>query len=203
MIGHHRKHSKIVLFNHLIVSSTKMKIRCSRPTNCSSVFQPLYLLSRVWGLAPFSIVTNSNGEVRSPKIGLHDGLQFSTMMVFYSFFVYNNLNTFEPSEENRNEKTWVLMLSGRLLELLGFLYGISAIIMNVRNRSKIINKVKLLTRFDREVFLHQLHNINILITFLFLQRWKNWKSSSTMSSHAVVQSYCASQQPYAFYLFRS
>lgn len=124
--------------------------------NFGSVFRPLYYLSRMWGLASFSIDTNSNGELRSPKIHLHDGLWFSTTIIIYSLFVYDALSSYKPSEEILSQKTWVMMVSAHLLELFGSVYGIVGIIMNVRNRFNLVNLVNMYIRFDKEVFMRQI-----------------------------------------------
>lgn len=151
MITHNRKNSKIVLVDNLIVSSMNMKRKYSRIKNFASVFRPLYYLSRVWGLASFSILTKLNGELQNPKIHLHDGLWISATITLYSLFAYNTLKTFVPSEENVNEKTFVMMVSARLMDLFGFIYGIWGIMWNLRHRFKFINMVNMFTRFDREV----------------------------------------------------
>lgn len=173
MTTFNQKHSNIVLVDNLIVSLMDMKRRHKKQMNFGTVFRPLYYLSRMWGLASFSIGTNSNGELQPPKIRLHDGLWLSATIMIYSLFVYNTLSSYRPSKINLSQKTWVMMVSSHLLELFGSIYGIFGIIMSVSNRFKLISMVKLLTRFDREVFIEvkltspftNLHNHNSYLSF--------------------------------------
>lgn len=176
MITSNPKHSEIVLVDSLIVPSMNMKSRPKKAMNFISVFRPLYYLSRVWSLASFSIATNSNGELHSPKIHLFDGLWLSTNILIYLLFAYEALNMQKSSEENLSERTWVLMVSVHLLELFGSIYGILVIIMNVRNRFKLISLVNLYLRFDKEVFIYVwLTTLSLQWRFHFSPQMIKWK----------------------------
>lgn len=98
MITFNQKHSNIVLVDNLIVSTMNMKKRQKKVMNFGSVFRPLYYLSRIWGLASFSIDTNSNEELQNPKIHLKDVVWFSTNILIFSLFVYLTLNAYKPSK---------------------------------------------------------------------------------------------------------
>lgn len=151
MITLNRNHSKIVLVDNLIESSMTSKKSGTEIMNFGSVFRPLYYLSRIWGLAPFSITTNSNGEVQKPKIHFFDGLLFLISFCVYFLFTNSALTKFEASKEYLKKETWILILCTRSLEVFTYVYGILTIIMNVCNRFKLINMVNMYTRFDREV----------------------------------------------------
>lgn len=154
MIALNRKHSKIELVDNLIVSSNTTKRRHTKIMNFGSVFRPLYFLSRIFGFASFSISTKSKGEIQNPKIYFYDGLWFLTVILMYLVFAYDTLNTFRTSKQFLNQKTWVMVVCARLTEVLSFIHGILAIIMNVVNRFKLMNMVKMYNRFDKEVWVN-------------------------------------------------
>lgn len=58
------------------------------------------------------------------------------------------------------------MVSARLLELFGSMYGILAIIMNLCNRFNLINMVNMYVRFDKKVFIRRLFMIMLISYFL-------------------------------------
>lgn len=151
MITGNRKNSEIVLVNNLIEYSMPSKKNGTKITNFGSVFRPLHYCSRIWGLASFSIVTNSNGEFQKPKIHLFDGLWFLASIGIYCLFIEATLNKFKISKENLKRETWILILSARLMELFTYVYGILIIIMNMCNRFKLIDMVKMCNCFDKEV----------------------------------------------------
>lgn len=160
MFTFHRKYTKVVLVDNLIESSLT-NFNKEKPTkmNFGSVFRPLYYLSRIWGMAPFSITTNSNGEVQKPKIHLFDGLWFLITICVYLFFTNYAWNAFQTSRGNLDKETWILILSARLLAIFAFVYGILMVIINVCNRFKLITMVKMFNRFDKEVHVNTAFNL--------------------------------------------
>lgn len=174
MITLTRKYTKIVLVNNLIESSMTVNSKESKTMNFGSVFRPLYHLSRVWGLAPFSIASNPNGELQNPKIGFSDGVWLLTTILIYLSFASYSLNAFQTARKTLNRGTWILILCARILALFAFVYGILTIIISLCNRFKLINIVKMFARFDEEVyqvkldcFVSFLDVVAILTIFIF------------------------------------
>lgn len=152
MITPTRKYKKIVFVDNSIESSMALKRRDEmKCTNFGSIFRPLYYLSRVWGLAPFSIVTNPNGEVQKAKIRLYDVLWFLIAIYVHLFFMNSVLNKFKTAKEKIKRDTWILLVSARAMEVFTFAHGILTIVMNICNRFKLISIVRMFIRFDREV----------------------------------------------------
>lgn len=153
MITLNQKRSKIVLVNNLIEPSMTSKKSDTKIMNFSTVFRPLHYFSRIWGLAPFSIVTNSNGDVQEPKVHLCDSLWFLIMLCMYLSFANYTLEVFANTRGNYNEKSWIMSVCAILMVGLTFIHGILAIIINVCNRYKLVDMVKMFTRFDKEVLI--------------------------------------------------
>lgn len=148
-----RKHPKIVLVNNLIQTSMKgsLKIIQMKIMSFGSVFRPLHRLARIWGLAPYSIAADSNGELLNSKIHLYDGLWLLTTVLLYLAFLNYSVDAFNVDRKALHRETWILILCARLLAIFAFLYGILSIIINMCNRFKLMNMVKMYTRFDEEV----------------------------------------------------
>lgn len=153
MITLNHKYSKIVLVNNLIQSAMEdsLKISQLKLMSFGSVFRPLHCLARSWGLAPFSIAIDSNGELQRPKIHLCDGLWAFAITLLYASFVNYSVEAFNFARTCLDKETWILILCARILTIFAFVYGILTIIINLCNRFKLINMIKMFVRFDEEV----------------------------------------------------
>lgn len=151
MIFDNPKQSKLELVDNVIEPSTTLKRKCIKTLNFGSVFCPLYCLSRIWGLAPFTIVKSSNGEVQNPKLRLRDVLWFLVMVCGQLYFMQKSWANFNTSSIKIKKETWILIISARGMEIFAFAYGIATIFMNICNRFKVINIIKMFIHFDREV----------------------------------------------------
>lgn len=169
-----------------------------------SVFRPLHYLARIWGLVPFSIATNSNGELQNPKIHLYDGLWLLTTVLLYMSFLNYAWNALNYDRKISIRNTWILILCARLLAVFAFVYGILTTIINMCNRYKLISLVKMCTRFDEEVCRIGLSSIfwHHLLLFSFLSRWQRLKFSSTTTLTIDELNYFASHQWSCQWFFR-
>lgn len=153
MITPDRKQLKFELDDHVIKPAMPLKRRDMKAMSFGSVFRPLYYSSRIWGLAPFSIATNANGEIQKPKIRLCDGLCFLATIYVHLCLMDSVWNKFNTTKEKRQKGTWILLISARAMEIFTFGYGILTVSMNICNRFNLIAIVKMFIRFDREVCL--------------------------------------------------
>lgn len=112
------------------------------PMNFMYSFRPIYYVSWIFGVMPFSIVYDLNGGVLRPKVTRFDGFWFVILVCLYvssAFLVRSPPGTH-----------FTLMLL-YILSILGFIYSFSAIIFNMCYRSKFIDILKRITTFDNEV----------------------------------------------------
>lgn len=193
-----RKHPKIELVNNLIQASMKgtLKITQTKIMSFGSVFRPLHYLARVWGLAPYSIATNSSGELLNSKIHLYDGLVFLTTILLYLAFLNYAVDEFNVDRKTLHRETWILILCARLLAVFAFVYGIfGIIIINLINRFRLINMVNMYARFDEEVcqinFLSIFRHHFALLSLSF--RWQKLKCFSTTTLITDASNYFVSQ----------
>lgn len=141
-----QKYSKTVLVDNLIEYSLAFEKKDTKVMDFGLLFRPIYYLSRIWGLAPFSIITHSNRAIKKTKIRLRDVLFFLFSIVInlsFSFISYKRYKLLEKPD--------TLELCIYLFEIFSFAYGTLLAIMNVCCRTLWIDMLKMFNRFDRKV----------------------------------------------------
>lgn len=121
---------------------TNANVAQSKTFNFMDSFRPVYYVSRIFGLMPFSIICDINGEIQQSKITKFDGLWFVFSMCFHSlmaFFVQGFI------------ETKLNYLLGYVFEIFGITYCVLSLAFNMYNRSKFIDIIREITAFDIEV----------------------------------------------------
>lgn len=112
-------------------------------------FQPIYIVSRLFGLMPYSIICKPNGEVKEARVKIFDLIWFiiSICMCFaFALITFQNLKL----PENKNESI-ILRIGDDLILIVGLLLGCVMIIIDMCNRFKLINILRQFEIFDKEV----------------------------------------------------
>lgn len=95
------------------------KISHFKAANCVHGLRPFYYLSRLFGLIPFSINYDPNGQVRVSRL---DGLWFMASLLLYSLITYLGFrNTTIPQESNT--ASYILILGDNLFLLAEVGFG--------------------------------------------------------------------------------
>lgn len=125
----------------------------------ASIFRPIYYFSRVFGMLPFSIIYDSNGEVQEPKVRTFDVLWFvgSISLRLSIAFISIQQVKLDPGAPH------VLTLGGFVLIILSHVFGAVAAGMEMCNRYIIIDILKMVNTFDKEA--SRIFNISIIFTF--------------------------------------
>lgn len=111
--------------------------------------RPIYYFSRGVGLLPFSFIRNSNGEIQGTRVTVLDSLWFVTSICMYLFMAFICYKSVElPRDPNHS---LILVIGDSLLIISGLVYSAVAVIVDMSNRVKIVNVLKKLTEFDKEV----------------------------------------------------
>lgn len=113
-----------------------------RTLNFMQSFRPVYYVSRVFGLKPFSIIYDSNGAVQQSKITKFDGLWFVISMCIYVMMAFS-------VEESTDGK--FIFLLGNVFTIFGLACSVLTIIFDMYNRSRFIDILKNISIFDKEV----------------------------------------------------
>lgn len=110
---------------------------------------PLYYFSRVFGLLPFTILYDTNGDVRGARVTLFDIFWFIiSVCIFLSLAVFSYSIINLPDGPNESP---TLILGDYILLIVGLFYGAAIIVYDMCNRLRLIDIIKKFTIFDKEV----------------------------------------------------
>lgn len=110
-------------------------------------YQPIFYLSRIFGLLPFSLTYDSNGEIKSPKINKFDGVWFIisiTVCLAFAKVVSSSI------EIPKGTTPPILILGSQLLLMFGLIFGAIIIVENMCSRFKFVKILKMFIAFDKE-----------------------------------------------------
>lgn len=105
-------------------------------------FRPVYYISRIFGLMPFTIIYHSNCEVVQSKVTILDALWLVTNVVSYSLSAFYL---------KINPGSVFFSLLANIFLKFGLFYSASVIAIDMCNRYKFIEIFKKFTTFDKEV----------------------------------------------------
>lgn len=109
--------------------------------------RPIYYLSRVFGLLPFSLVRNERGEVQEPQVRVTDLLYFVISLIWSLFLVYVCCQNMRLPNDN----SLISVAGDFLLLFFGLIFNEFIIPMDMFNRFKLVEVVKMFTTFDKNV----------------------------------------------------
>ena len=135
--------------------STKKDIP-SKNLNFSYSLRPIYYFSRTFGLFPFTIVYDTNGDVQSARVTVFDFLWFIITVCMYLLLAWLSYGNKLPVGANESP---LLILGDLVLLIIGLIFGSAMIVFDMYNRSRLINIIKKFTKFDMEV------NVNTFCAF--------------------------------------
>lgn len=121
----------------------------SRPKDFYYSIRPLVIVSRCYGLLPFSFETNVYGEVHRTKVTIFDSIWFivAIAMYFSCAFVVSMQIRLAPEYKSMI----ILLLAEQLLLVFGLVMCVVGIIMDMLNRDRILRNVQRFQSFDTEV----------------------------------------------------
>lgn len=113
-------------------------------------FRPIYIVSRVFGLMPFSITFQLNGNVREPNVSKFDILWFAIWLChnLLGIFVTFRMANVDPS--NPQEFSLISVLGDSGILLLTLIVTSIAMGLNLRNRHKLVDIIKRISNLDKE-----------------------------------------------------
>lgn len=113
-------------------------------------FRPIYIVSRVFGLMPFSFTYQANGEIDKPTVTKLDGFWFSISMCTYSFGIYTLSQLIFPRSNIYISP--LVIFSDNMTVILGLILGFFAVGFDMYNRTKLVGIVKRIIAFDKKVW---------------------------------------------------
>lgn len=166
--------------------------------NFAYSFRPIYYCSRIFGLKPFSIIFDSNGQVQEPRVRICDGLWFVISICSYLSLTYVLYQ--ERMHPGVSSLPSILKIGGNIHMILSHVFSAFIVAMDMFNRSKLVDILKMFNTFDDEV--SQYTNLtkilkDIVIQFSFSQVAKfevrfNYKDENRCSWYCCIGTIVAS-----------
>lgn len=113
-------------------------------------FEPIYYLSRCFGLMPFKIVRNTNGEIQMPKVSRLDVLWFVISVCLYLYLV-SFIGQYMVFAKDMTRQQSILFSCGQLRLIFCLIFAILTIGMEMRNRFELVAILKKITNIDKDV----------------------------------------------------
>lgn len=113
-------------------------------------FQPIYYISRIIGLIPFSISFDLNGEPQRPKVGKFDSIWLIISISVYLYGAWSFIKKFE-SPSDPQESSYIIIYIDNAILVIGLLLGVLAVVLDWWNRYKLVEILEKLLIFDKEV----------------------------------------------------
>lgn len=121
----------------------------SKELNFAYSVRPIYYFARVFGLFPYTIVHDTNDDIKEARVTFIDICWFVLSICVYLFlaiYCYENLQL--PTDPN---VSYVLILGDYSLLILGLIFGAAVIVADMYNRNKFMDIMKKFNSFDKEV----------------------------------------------------
>lgn len=122
--------------------------------------QPVYYVSRFYGLMPFSFKHNAKGEVIGSEIKMFDLVWFIVSIANYLTLAYLCWCTLRIPN---SDLTYVLYFGNHVLLISGLLVGAFSVAFDMFNRHRLVEMTIKFNVFDRKVFQkfqHKIHYFN-------------------------------------------
>lgn len=115
----------------------------------SAAFRPIYYFSRFFGFMSFTFVHDSKGDIQRHKITAVDILWFFISLCIYLFALNITIVWHDLYMSTINSN--FIMLASKTIFISEIVFCIIGMIMDLCNRCEIINILRNIEQFDKEV----------------------------------------------------
>lgn len=133
--------------NFASFASKKLAYHSNKPNLVSSL-RPFYFFSRAFGLLPFSVKFDTSGEIQTAQVSGFDVVWFGISISIHFFLIFAFFQIVIFSQDP--SASYVLYFGNDIFNLAGLIFGIITMIMDMCNRSKLVEILKGFTNFDKE-----------------------------------------------------
>lgn len=112
-------------------------------------FRPIYIVSRILGQMPFSIVHNVNGEIHRPII---KKLDIAWIIISFGIYIYDMYRacTFDYFNVQNKGSSAVMFVGIIFISVIVHILGFLAITLDMCYRFKLVDIFKKMTHFDKK-----------------------------------------------------
>lgn len=147
----------------------------SVPTNFAYCFRPIYYFSRIFGLLPFTIIYDWNGDHQEARVEIIDFVWFIVSILMYLLMAVYCYMAFSP---DRSEKSYILDSGDYILLILGSIISAVYVAMDMHNRHILIDIMKRIATFDKDLM-----KIGFYVPYKQLRRrGLYWNTTTTVIS---------------------
>lgn len=144
MFSEINKSSKVIMSPTPLTTNDQQRSR----HNFYYCFQPIFIISRIFGLLPFTIHSDLRGNIERVKIGALNVLWLVISIVFNMILMcimkYSSRNKLDFGSP-------VLYLADQLIWISGFLIMVISMALDVFNRNRLLKILRNLIAFDKYV----------------------------------------------------
>lgn len=141
--------------------------------NFSHSFRPIYIVSRIFGHMPFSIIYHSNGEIERPVVNKLDVMWSIIAFTLYIYAVFIASNWVHTQQEYNILPNISISVDAFVFGSL-LILGLVAIVFDMYHRLKFVHIVKNFIIFDKKVRLDQFKNDFVKKNTNFNCRFRAW-----------------------------
>lgn len=159
-----------------------------RDINFEYSVRPIYYFARAFGLMPFSVIRNSNGEIQKPHVGVINLLLFVVSICWYLILAYTSYRNVTFLLYNP-DTSFILVLGDYLLLIVGLICTTFFILMDMVNRTRLVDFLKKVTIFDQMVCKNAkvFQNINFMLVISLGRKLRcTHQSRKTATIHSSV-----------------
>lgn len=130
-------------------SPPTVKKRTRRAANFCDTVRPVYIVSRIFGLMPFTLHHHANGHIDRSSVGLFDIFWFiGAIAINLTMIYYTVLSLLEPSFTLESS---ILQDGSRVLSICAMVMIVLSIALDMFNRKRLVKILKDLTAYDKNV----------------------------------------------------
>lgn len=145
---YNKRPTNLLKMAHSSLFTSKKRANHPKKLSFASSLWPFYFCSRAIGLLPFSIKFDSNGEVQRARVSWFDLLWFVIAIVFQLYLASVYFQMIEIPQDP--SASYILFFGDSIFNLVGLSFGIITIIMDMFNRSRLVDILKRFTEFGKE-----------------------------------------------------
>lgn len=150
-----------------------LQINSNRNSNCEInfwySFQPIYCISRIIGIIPFSIKRNRSGEIIGTHVSFFDFFWFMTSIIGYIAISASCYIITKPLKTTSN----LAIDGGSLAIIIAFAFFGIFVILNMLNRNRFIVIIKTIEAFDQKVIYIEIITIHYPYSIQCQYNWIN------------------------------
>lgn len=142
--------SKRSISPHAMYPPVPKRILRKRKVNFYDAIRPAFIVSRIFGLLPYTIHFDSNGDIERATVGAFNAIYFACSIAVILLFSYSLQAAFY-SKIPFSQDSAILYIADRLFGIYGFVMWLLFVVLDMLNRNRLTKIFKKVIAFDDNV----------------------------------------------------